>query len=62
MAITHYIPNLIRMEMCDMPNCNTIPPLGQLPKLNNLVLRGLESESLEPWTNGTCHNPVARRA
>lgn len=47
MNITHHLPNLVRLEMCDMPNCNVLPPVSQLPNLNRLVLRGMES--LEEW-------------
>jgi hypothetical protein len=42
-----YRPNLVRIELCNLPSCNVLPPLSQLPNLNWLVLRGLES--LEEW-------------
>ncbi|XP_014754554.1 putative disease resistance protein RGA3 isoform X2 [Brachypodium distachyon] len=47
MDITHYLPYLFRLEMCDMPNCNVLPPVSQLRNLVWLVLSGMES--LEDW-------------
>jgi Leucine-rich repeat (LRR) protein len=35
------------MTMCGLPNCKSLPPLGQLPNLRELAL--IEMESLEEW-------------
>ncbi|XP_044949619.1 putative disease resistance protein RGA3 [Hordeum vulgare subsp. vulgare] len=51
-CITQYLPNLTKLDLCDFPNCNTLPPLGQLPNLQNLNLYRMEG--LEEWT--TTHN------
>uniref|UniRef100_A0A0D9XLB0 Uncharacterized protein n=1 Tax=Leersia perrieri TaxID=77586 RepID=A0A0D9XLB0_9ORYZ len=32
--------NLVTMRLYDFKNCNVVPPLGQLPKLENLHLKG----------------------
>ncbi|KAM3206946.1 hypothetical protein ACQJBY_062240 [Aegilops geniculata] len=48
MSIGNYLPNVIRMEMFNLPNCNSFPPLDQLPpNLRVLTLEGMES--LEEW-------------
>ncbi|XBH88446.1 hypothetical protein VPH35_075727 [Triticum aestivum] len=47
MDIGNYLPNLVRMEMSHLPNCNRLPPLGQLRNLRVLSLG--EMESLEEW-------------
>ncbi|KAM3206945.1 hypothetical protein ACQJBY_062239 [Aegilops geniculata] len=48
MGIGNYLPNIVRMEMSDFPNCNSFPPLAQLPpNLRLLTLKGMGS--LEEW-------------
>ncbi|VAI69517.1 unnamed protein product [Triticum turgidum subsp. durum] len=48
MSIGNYLPNVVLMEMFDLPNCNSFPPLAQLPpNLRVLTLGGMES--LEEW-------------
>jgi hypothetical protein len=52
MDITHHLPNLTSVTMCDMPNCKVLPPIfDQLPNLDKLVLRDMAS--LEEW-NTSC--------
>uniref|UniRef100_A0ACD5ZXH6 Uncharacterized protein n=5 Tax=Avena sativa TaxID=4498 RepID=A0ACD5ZXH6_AVESA len=36
--ISHYLPNLVSITMVCLPKCNKLPPLGQLPNLQSLVL------------------------
>ncbi|CAN6247996.1 unnamed protein product [Urochloa humidicola] len=43
MCIDAYLPSLIRIDMWDLPNCNSLPPLGQLPKLERLTIRRIDS-------------------
>jgi Leucine-rich repeat (LRR) protein len=38
MGIRQYLPNLFKIDLCDFPNCNNLPPLGQLPNLQLLSL------------------------
>ncbi|KAM3316956.1 hypothetical protein ACQJBY_034865 [Aegilops geniculata] len=47
MSIRNYLPNLVRVEMSNLPNCNSLPPLGHLPNLRELILGAMES--LEEW-------------
>ncbi|VAI69504.1 unnamed protein product [Triticum turgidum subsp. durum] len=48
MSIGNYLPNVVRMEMFDLPNCNSFPPLAQLPpNLQVLILKRMES--LQEW-------------
>jgi hypothetical protein len=42
-AIAHYLPNLVKIEMEDLPMCNSLPPLGQLQNLEKLAIRGMEN-------------------
>jgi Leucine-rich repeat (LRR) protein len=44
---SNHFRNLVRMAMRDLPNCKSIPPLGQLPNLRELTLA--EMASLEVW-------------
>ncbi|KAJ1267060.1 hypothetical protein BS78_07G026900 [Paspalum vaginatum] len=43
MGIKHYLPNLIKIVLCDLRKCNSLPPLGQLSKLQELVMEGMDS-------------------
>ncbi|CAM0958577.1 unnamed protein product [Alopecurus aequalis] len=47
MGIGHYLPNLSMMNLADFPNCNNLPPLGLLPKLESLRL--FRFDRLEEW-------------
>ncbi|KAF7106282.1 hypothetical protein CFC21_107024 [Triticum aestivum] len=47
MSIGNYLPNIVQMEMYNMPNCNSLPPFSQLPNLQVLTLEGMKS--LEEW-------------
>uniref|UniRef100_K3YDJ0 Uncharacterized protein n=1 Tax=Setaria italica TaxID=4555 RepID=K3YDJ0_SETIT len=38
-----YLPHLTFFEMRDLPNCNSLPPLGQLPNLKVLDIGGMDS-------------------
>jgi hypothetical protein len=39
--ISHYLPNLVSITMVYLPKCSSLPPLGQLPNLQSLVLERL---------------------
>ncbi|KAF8697195.1 hypothetical protein HU200_036196 [Digitaria exilis] len=43
MRINHYLPGLTKIEMSDLPSCNNLPPLGQLPNLRFLTISGMDS-------------------
>lgn len=47
MGIGQYVPYLSRIDLCDFPNCNNLPPLGQLPNLQSLSL--CRMMGLEEW-------------
>ncbi|KAM0884045.1 hypothetical protein ACQ4PT_031274 [Festuca glaucescens] len=47
MSISNHLPNLVKLVMGDLPNCKSVPPLGQLPNLQELTL--ISMESLEEW-------------
>jgi Leucine-rich repeat (LRR) protein len=48
MSITsNCFPNLVKMTMWGLPNCKSLPPLGQLPNLREVTLWSMES--LEEW-------------
>uniref|UniRef100_A0ACD6A5G8 Uncharacterized protein n=1 Tax=Avena sativa TaxID=4498 RepID=A0ACD6A5G8_AVESA len=47
MHTRNHLPNLVNLEMCDLPNCKSLPPLCQLPNLRELTL--LKMKSLEDW-------------
>ncbi|KAM3195977.1 hypothetical protein ACQJBY_071907 [Aegilops geniculata] len=47
MSIGSYLPNVVRLKMSHLPNCNSLPPLTQLPNLQVLTLEYMES--LEEW-------------
>ncbi|XP_034568258.1 uncharacterized protein [Setaria viridis] len=38
MAISQHLPNLTCIELNKLPTCNNLPPLGQLPYLESLIL------------------------
>ncbi|KAF8715365.1 hypothetical protein HU200_027001 [Digitaria exilis] len=41
--LNDYLPGLIEVEMSDLPSCNNLPPLGQLPNLTYLYIRRMNS-------------------
>jgi Leucine-rich repeat (LRR) protein len=41
--ISHYLPNLISITMVYLPKCSNLPPLGQLPNLQSLVLERMDN-------------------
>jgi hypothetical protein len=47
MDIKQYLPNLLVINLCDFPNYNNLPALGQLPNLEELNLNRMEG--LEEW-------------
>jgi hypothetical protein len=47
MSISNHLPHLVELRMQNLPNCKSLPPLGQLPNLQKLALVGMES--LEEW-------------
>jgi hypothetical protein len=42
MGINHHLPHLIQIEMWYLSKCNSLPALGQLPNLQDLVLGGMD--------------------
>jgi hypothetical protein len=42
-SISSHLPNLVEVIMEDFPRCTILPPLGLLPNLKCLVLRGMAS-------------------
>lgn len=40
-GISHCLPNLVALTMNNLPKCNSLPQLGQLPNLRKLVIRGM---------------------
>ncbi|CAL5067350.1 unnamed protein product [Urochloa decumbens] len=43
MSIGASLPGLTSIEMSDLPSCNNLPPLGQLPNLEWLSIRRMDS-------------------
>ncbi|KAG2557011.1 hypothetical protein PVAP13_8NG183701 [Panicum virgatum] len=43
MSITTYLPRLTHVILWDLPSCNVLPPLGQLPNLEWLKIDGMGS-------------------
>ncbi|CAL4981442.1 unnamed protein product [Urochloa decumbens] len=43
MGINLHLPHLIKIQMWDLCKCNSLPPLGQLPNLQDLILGGMDS-------------------
>ncbi|KAG0529536.1 hypothetical protein BDA96_05G106900 [Sorghum bicolor] len=43
MDIATYVPHLVDVTLEDMPNCSSLPPLGQLPNLKKLWIGRMES-------------------
>ncbi|KAJ1256938.1 hypothetical protein BS78_K260000 [Paspalum vaginatum] len=41
--IVTYLPNLIAIYLVDIPTCNTLPPLGQLPNVKFLQITRMDS-------------------
>ncbi|CAL5027875.1 unnamed protein product [Urochloa decumbens] len=42
-SINAYLPDLTSINMSDLPNCNNLPPLGQLLNLKELTIRRMDS-------------------
>ena len=43
MSIATYLPRLTDVTLRDLPSCNVLPPLGQLPNLERLKIDGMDS-------------------
>lgn len=43
MGITLYLPRLTKVVLWELRKCNSLPPLGQLPTLQKLVMGGMDS-------------------
>jgi hypothetical protein len=43
MDIVIYLPHLVEIILYDLPSCNNLPPLGQLPNLKSLCIGGMDS-------------------
>ncbi|CAN6242004.1 unnamed protein product [Urochloa humidicola] len=43
MRIDAYLPIVTFVHITDLPNCNNLPPLGQLPNLQSLTIEGMDS-------------------
>jgi hypothetical protein len=43
MDIATYVTHLVDVTLEDMPNCSSLPPLGQLPKLKQLQIGRMDS-------------------
>jgi Leucine-rich repeat (LRR) protein len=43
MSIATYLPRLIAVTLWDLPSCNVLPPLGQLPSLRWMDISGMDS-------------------
>ncbi|CAO2042019.1 unnamed protein product [Urochloa humidicola] len=41
--IDTYLPHLTSIRISDLPNCNKLPPLGQLPNLRSLDIKNMDS-------------------
>ncbi|KAF8665845.1 hypothetical protein HU200_053924 [Digitaria exilis] len=59
MAISHHLPNLICIDLRNLPECRNLPPLGQLPYLESLSLRDLPGITKIDW--GICGGRVFPR-
>jgi Leucine-rich repeat (LRR) protein len=49
MDISRHLPNLVSIELLDLPMCSNLPPLGQLPHLEKLKLCMLPSIKKIDW-------------
>ncbi|CAN6381112.1 unnamed protein product [Urochloa humidicola] len=49
MSIATYLPRLTFVTLRDLPSCNVLPPLGQLPKLQLLDIEGMDSIRKIDW-------------
>jgi len=47
--VTSFLGNLIRINMDELPMCDRLPPLGQLPKLQELRLKGMPKITRIDW-------------
>ncbi|PVH35194.1 hypothetical protein PAHAL_7G123400 [Panicum hallii] len=43
MRVGAYLPGLASIDFSDLPSCNNLPPLGQLPNLERLKMRRMDS-------------------
>jgi len=43
MSIATYLPHLRDVTLRDLPSCNVLPPLGQLPNLESLSIGGMDN-------------------
>uniref|UniRef100_J3N6T3 NB-ARC domain-containing protein n=1 Tax=Oryza brachyantha TaxID=4533 RepID=J3N6T3_ORYBR len=55
MGMASYLPNLVRMNLTGIPNCISLPPLGQLPNLEELSLE--QMRSIVKIDGGLCGGP-----
>jgi Leucine-rich repeat (LRR) protein len=53
-SIVFYLPNLLSISMSNFPNCNSLPPLGQLPNLTDLALKQMNGISEINWDSCGC--------
>ncbi|EEC83225.1 hypothetical protein OsI_28511 [Oryza sativa Indica Group] len=42
-GISHHLPSLVKIELKDLHRCRHLPPLGQLPNLNEVHLQQMDS-------------------
>lgn len=49
LGISHHLPNLVSIALVKLPTCTELPPLGQLPHLENLELCKLDRVKRIGW-------------
>ncbi|KAF9664125.1 hypothetical protein SADUNF_Sadunf17G0123700 [Salix dunnii] len=58
MNLNLMLPNLVKMELTDCPNCEQLPPFGKLRFLKKLVLRGMDGvKCIDSHVCGDGQNP-----
>ncbi|KAJ6735208.1 hypothetical protein OIU79_002304 [Salix purpurea] len=58
MNLNLMLPNLVKMELRDCPNCEQLPPFGKLQFLKRLVLRGMDGvKCIDSHVCGDGENP-----
>uniref|UniRef100_A0A6N2NA73 R13L1/DRL21-like LRR repeat region domain-containing protein n=1 Tax=Salix viminalis TaxID=40686 RepID=A0A6N2NA73_SALVM len=58
MNLNLMLPNLVKMELKDCPNCEQLPPFGKLQFLKRLVLRGMDGvKCIDSHVCGDGENP-----